>query len=109
LKALHHILVSSAETRRAFNSGFDTDSQHRPTEAGELLANTLMLVKVLPLPLALLSVVMPRDILAETSARLVGAFRMTAEMDGNLNRRGSALTHGHIKIARHVIDRFFQN
>jgi hypothetical protein len=31
LKAVHHILVSSAETRRAFNSGFDRVYLHRPT------------------------------------------------------------------------------
>jgi hypothetical protein len=31
LKAVHHILVSSAESRRAFNSDFDTGSLHRPT------------------------------------------------------------------------------
>jgi hypothetical protein len=31
LKAVHHILVSSAETRRAFNSSFDTVNLHRPT------------------------------------------------------------------------------
>jgi len=74
-------------------------------EAGELLANTLMLVKVL---LLLALVVMPRDMFAETSARLVGAFRMTAEMDGNLNRRGSALAYGRIDIARHVIDTHFE-
>jgi hypothetical protein len=29
---VHHILVSSAETRRAFKSGFDTVNLHRPTE-----------------------------------------------------------------------------
>jgi hypothetical protein len=31
LKALHHILVSSAETRRAFNSGLDTVNLRHPT------------------------------------------------------------------------------
>jgi hypothetical protein len=31
LKAVHHILISSAETRRAFNSGFDRVNLHRPT------------------------------------------------------------------------------
>jgi hypothetical protein len=31
LKAVHQILVSSAETRRGFNSGFDTVNLHRPT------------------------------------------------------------------------------
>jgi hypothetical protein len=31
MKAVHHILVSSAETRRAFNTGFDTVNLHRPT------------------------------------------------------------------------------
>jgi hypothetical protein len=31
LKAVHHNLVSSAETRRAFNSGFDAVNLHRPT------------------------------------------------------------------------------
>ena len=29
---VHHILVSSAETRRAFNTGFDTVNLHRPTK-----------------------------------------------------------------------------
>jgi hypothetical protein len=32
LKAVHHIVVSSAETRRTFNSGFDTGNLHRPIE-----------------------------------------------------------------------------
>jgi hypothetical protein len=31
LKAVHHISVSSAATRRAFNSGFDAVNLHRPT------------------------------------------------------------------------------
>jgi hypothetical protein len=31
LKAVYHILVSSAETIGAFNSGFDTVNLHRPT------------------------------------------------------------------------------
>jgi len=31
LIAAHHILVIRAETRRAFNSGFDTGKLHRPT------------------------------------------------------------------------------
>jgi hypothetical protein len=31
LKALHHISVSSAETKSAFNTGFDTVKLHRPT------------------------------------------------------------------------------
>jgi len=36
LKAVHHILASSAETIGAFNTGFDTVILHRPTldEAG---------------------------------------------------------------------------
>jgi hypothetical protein len=33
LKAHHHILLSSAETRRAFNSGFDSVNLHRSTWA----------------------------------------------------------------------------
>jgi hypothetical protein len=31
LKAVHHTLVSSAETKRAFNSDFDIGNLHRPT------------------------------------------------------------------------------
>jgi len=34
LKAANHIVVSSAETRRAFNSGFETGNMQRPTVAG---------------------------------------------------------------------------
>ena len=33
LKAVHHILVTSAETWHAFNSVFDGVNQHRPTMA----------------------------------------------------------------------------
>jgi len=33
LKAVHHILASSAETIGAFNTGFDTVNLHRPTAA----------------------------------------------------------------------------
>jgi hypothetical protein len=33
LKAVHHILVSSAETKGAFHTGFDTVNLHRPTWA----------------------------------------------------------------------------
>jgi hypothetical protein len=33
LLAVHHILVSSAETIGAFNTGFDTANLHRPTTA----------------------------------------------------------------------------
>jgi hypothetical protein len=36
LKAVHLLLVSSAETRRAFNSSFDTVNLHRPTKGGEV-------------------------------------------------------------------------
>jgi hypothetical protein len=32
LKAVRHFLVSIAETRRSFNSGFDTVNLHRPTD-----------------------------------------------------------------------------
>jgi hypothetical protein len=38
LKAVHHILVSSAETWRAFNSGFDTVNLHRPAAAAAAAA-----------------------------------------------------------------------
>jgi len=33
LKAVHHILASSAETIGAFNTGLDTVNLHRPTVA----------------------------------------------------------------------------
>jgi hypothetical protein len=43
LKAIHHILVSSAKTRRAFNYGFDTGNLRRPsfTPTGNLRRPTL--------------------------------------------------------------------
>jgi hypothetical protein len=46
LKAVHHILVSSAETKRAIDSDFDTINLHHPTvtwaSAATMLPTTVL-------------------------------------------------------------------